>query len=605
MSDILLGLSLEEINVKASLTLWMTLLMCLIKPSLARAACETNENPINECVKLASDVKATLSGASIPSSTKNIVDFQAHKTSEILKVANGATIELINLNEELNIWYLVKLTDTNGYTSTYQLQVSDPKAAKGALHLTKEQLELPGSEKSRNACKDFTNAKNKNIFETLQGNFDRANNNSNYFNALCDGHVFLINPRHRPPEEEKTKDKIADIARQSSVGRAIANIAKNSPMGNKPENVQTDATRSALKSETVVTIPSAKVNSDEEPRSVELSKTNIHLALQGDPTSVTLGQWYSSKEHPDVKVSLFSPDMASSEVAKLAPTAFENRSAAHSQNKSLAYLIAFNTQKSKLGYVAGISDATGNCDGGKPAPDGFDDSTPLVQNGMVSPDHQSHLLSTFNAGYLRPDACMRKGPLEGKHWGFVQNGVVFSKLQPGLATLVTYKDGKTDILEWPENAAALATKVKDARQNATPVISGRDPKTGLGIPGNTVGGKDFISRNWTNDVDDKRMRSGACMLQSGTDEHLVFAYLPSGTVKDLAEVFGSYGCRSGMQLDENIERSGDVSLITHNASGEMENKECLHKHCLKDRIEKEITGVTKGSRRDFFYIEER
>ena len=46
----------------------------------------------------------------------------------------------------------------------------------------------------------------------------------------------------------------------------------------------------------------------------------------------------------------------------------------------------------------------------------------------------------FTGGFKREHGAFRYGDLaqknHGSHYGFVENGVVFSKLQPGLATII-------------------------------------------------------------------------------------------------------------------------------------------------------------------------
>ena len=80
---------------------------------------------------------------------------------------------------------------------------------------------------------------------------------------------------------------------------------------------------------------------------------------------------------------------------------------------------------------------------------------------MVQPGgRDAHRRGTFTGGFKRDHGAFRYGALarqnHGSHYGFVEQGVVFSKLQPGLATLVhdgvgRRADGHLDRSgQWPD-----------------------------------------------------------------------------------------------------------------------------------------------------------
>ena len=56
----------------------------------------------------------------------------------------------------------------------------------------------------------------------------------------------------------------------------------------------------------------------------------------------------------------------------------------------------------------------------------------------------------------------------GSHYGFIENGVVFSKLQPGLATIFVLDDGSIEMKTWAEADNKLLPRIKHARQNGVP-----------------------------------------------------------------------------------------------------------------------------------------
>ena len=63
----------------------------------------------------------------------------------------------------------------------------------------------------------------------------------------------------------------------------------------------------------------------------------------------------------------------------------------------------------------------------------------------------------------------------GSHYGFIENGVVFSKLQPGLATILMLHDGSLEMKTWTEADNKLLSGIRHARQNGVPLIESSRP----------------------------------------------------------------------------------------------------------------------------------
>ncbi len=64
----------------------------------------------------------------------------------------------------------------------------------------------------------------------------------------------------------------------------------------------------------------------------------------------------------------------------------------------------------------------------------------------------------------------------------MEHGVVFSKLQPQLATLYILTDGRVEMKTWSEEDDKLLPSIRHARQNGVAILE-HDPATGKGIPG--------------------------------------------------------------------------------------------------------------------------
>jgi hypothetical protein len=58
----------------------------------------------------------------------------------------------------------------------------------------------------------------------------------------------------------------------------------------------------------------------------------------------------------------------------------------------------------------------------------------------------------------------------GSHYGFIENGVILSKLQPSLATILVLDDGSVRMKTWTEQDNRLLARIKYARQNGVPLV---------------------------------------------------------------------------------------------------------------------------------------
>lgn len=92
---------------------------------------------------------------------------------------------------------------------------------------------------------------------------------------------------------------------------------------------------------------------------------------------------------------------------------------------------------------------------------------------MVEPENRKHLVAVTNA--------LWKQKHSGEA-GTVVSGSVVKELQPGLATLVIFRDGSVDILEWGQSIAD--SQVRDAKQLRHLIV-----KDGSVVNGIVVGGK--------------------------------------------------------------------------------------------------------------------
>jgi hypothetical protein len=173
-------------------------------------------------------------------------------------------------------------------------------------------------------------------------------------------------------------------------------------------------------------------------------------------------------------------------------------------------------------------------------PGRLEPSVPVPRGSMDVPlARRGRLLATFNSGFKLSDS----------RGGFVLDGHTYATMQDGLATLVAYRDGRVDVLDWHGGLRA-SSSVAFARQNLPLIVNGGRPNPNLSDGpawGATLGSAILV---W---------RSGI-----GVDRHgdLVFAAGEDQTARSLANTLAHAGAVRAMELDIN---SYWVSFITYGA----------------------------------------
>jgi hypothetical protein len=96
-------------------------------------------------------------------------------------------------------------------------------------------------------------------------------------------------------------------------------------------------------------------------------------------------------------------------------------------------------------------------------------SVSLPRGSMQVPASlRGRLLATFNSGFK----------LQDSGGGFAVGGSTYAPMRPGMATLVHYTDGRTDIMAW-SGGTQVPPGVDFARQNLPPIVDGGRPNPNL------------------------------------------------------------------------------------------------------------------------------
>ncbi len=300
------------------------------------------------------------------------------------------------------------------------------------------------------------------------------------------------------------------------------------------------------------------------------------LGLSGTPKGqMTMGAWHPVSGLAGVFASAIQPRAISPSVLQGPGTV---NALDGSELSSTVYLVAFDLSRYDLGYAVGTQDPNLKWSprppgsvraAGLPGPDGVSTPAPLAPLGMVSPNLAGRTVATFAGGFKRRQGAFKWGPFAtvngGSHYGFVEQGVIFSKLQPGLSTLYALKNGPVQMKTWTKSDNGQLSKIRFARQNGVALIEG-------GVPGRYV--TQWGAGNWSGSADAKlrTLRAGACMITKGGKRFLAYAYFPSATPSVMARTFQAYGCSYAMLLDMNAPEltylalyvnSGGTTYIEH------------------------------------------
>jgi len=200
-------------------------------------------------------------------------------------------------------------------------------------------------------------------------------------------------------------------------------------------------------------------------------------------------------------------------------------------------------------------------------------SVSIPRGSMDVPQaRRGKLLATFNSGFKLSDS----------HGGFVLNGHTYATMQDGQATLVGYRDGRVDVVDWHYGPLATSS-VMFARQNLPLLVNQGRPSPNLESSewGATVGNAVLV---W---------RSGI-----GIDRHgnLIYAAGEDQSVRSLADTLAHAGAVRAMELDIN---SYWVSFIAYGAPGARAPVNLL------PSMDRPATRYLEPDDRDFFAVYSR
>ncbi len=165
---------------------------------------------------------------------------------------------------------------------------------------------------------------------------------------------------------------------------------------------------------------------------------------------------------------------------------------------------------------------------------------------MVAGREIHHLVLGFNGGFKFNTAA-------GGFYSFGRTGVALSD---GLGSIVTYKDGRTDIGAWHRGVPSQGRAIASVRQNLRLLIDHGQPDASVAACGASCWGATV---------------GGAAVARSGlgirSDGQLIWAAGEGLTVAQLAGPMVGAGVQRGVQLDINPDWVAGYLYVHHHRSG--------------------------------------
>ncbi len=500
-----------------------------------------------------------------PASASTIVELQVarHDDSVLLDGPRGrhGRATLTQLNPAVNAWLLLTLqwSDPPG-TQTYHLENADPASQRVTLDTIHPGQLIVSTPAGAGACTLWPG-------DALE----RARRSMLPYAPLCDGKLYLRNAvqGNRTTLEATTQflrdhvwrgEDIVGFVRRELYNDAFVERAK-------PASAPAEAVRTAPAGAP----RAAPLRPGYGSPAVVAEGLGIDLGTR----TVMMGQWYAAVGVDKVYVSVVQPGALDDE-----PTAGTARRRALDavEADALAYLVAFDlanfdlgfalgTEHPRLGWSERVRDE--QRDARLAGPDGIDSAAPLTRTGMLSPALQARTVATFTGGFKREHGAFRHGALaavnHGSHYGFIEQGVVFSALVPGLSTLYVLNDGSIGMKTWGRDDARLLGQIRHARQNGVPLVE-RGPAGGPPVAGSLI--EQWGPGNWSGSADEKlrTLRAGVCLVEMSDRRFLVYGYFSAATPTAMSRVFQSYGCSYAMHLDMNALEHTYLALYARNGS---------------------------------------
>lgn len=530
---------------------------------------------------------------------KTIIELQPYRQEQSAELANGDTVALINLNPNTNATFVLWVGN-----EAYHIDNPEPLFQRLALEgSASPDLRIAGPE-GETVCRLWTAGTSA---------LSDAKKTGLPFAPICEGKLFL---RNAVSGSRTSIERVTDFLRDHVWnGEEIVRLVRDSLYSDEY------ATFSELsEGEDAACIETGPCPAEIEERFEESAISPIGFGIafaNRDQKDMRPGAWYAAAGFEGVFVSAIQPRTISQNILS-SPGPVNALDSI--EGKAVDYFVAFDLERYGLGFALGTDHPRLDWSPrpqpsariqGLPGPDGISDAQPLVRTGMVSPDYAAHTIATFTAGFKRAHGAFKYGDYAtidtGKHYGFIEKGVIYSKLKSGLSTLYVLKDGSVEMKTWTAEDDRLLPDIMFARQNGVPLVE-TDPSTGKPVPGERV--NQWGPGNWSGSANAelRTLRAGACLQNWLGRRFLVYGYFSTATPSAMARTFQAYNCSHAMLLDMNALEHTYLALYP-SAEGAMQVE---HLISGMSELDKSASGGTVIPRflgfpdnRDLFFVYER
>lgn len=554
-----------------------------------------------------------------PARPGSAVDLQGYRRAISIEAAGPdrrrGLATLVDLNPAVGAWYLLELEWEGERPEGFHLQVARPGAV--TLDLDPEfgrgLVVDEGGKRHRWPLWDGPGP----------GSLEAARASGAVYAPLCGGAVLLRNPvRGSRTAREWAADFLRDYVWK---GEVLTTTLR--------DTLYQDAFRVGAVTRTAPTGPtgptgptttsSSTAAPDPGPRPARLAPAaagrrllprGFGLDVPRDPDGmIPAGAWLPVTDLPGIFASAVCPSQLATDGFDATPRPLPRPDPVEAD--ALVYLVAFELARFDLGFVLGtehprvgwserappdVGDRT------LPGPDGIGRVDPLVRTGMLAPAEADRVVAVFAGGFKRDHGAFASSRLartrNASHYGFAEQGVLLSRLIPGLSTVAVTTDGRIGLGVWPELGDEIMFRIRFARQNGVPLVEpGPDgrPRPGARVtlwgPGNWSGS---VNKNL------RTVRGGLALAEHRGVRYLVYAWFSDATPATMARVLIGYGCHDAMLLDMNAPEHTYLAL--HRRVGaRVELQHLFDEMAESDRRDGDRIlprFVAFPDNRDFFYL---
>lgn len=465
---------------------------------------------------------------------RDVVEFQPFRAELTGAAADGTQLRLVSLNPYANAWFVLE-TGQGRSRALWHLENAAPDLFTVSLGPDGQALTIDSAAGSV-TCTPW------------DGALDAARDSALPYAPICEGRLFL---RNRGSGSRTMRESVTDFLRSYvPFGEDLITLIKDTLYEDAylESSLVMDAEEAGA---AVAVLGRANLR-----RSVAM-QTQMRMDLIGaEGGRLEAGAWYAVADAPGIYASTMQPGMVH-------PDILNRRGEANAldgvENNADVYLFAYDMARFELRYETGTDHpAVGwsprpSVSRNLPGPDGFADLEPLQMTGMLNPVLIDRVAAIIAGGFKREHAAWRAGPMagsnQGHHYGFIVQGAVLSRLQPGIATILVLDDGSVRMRTWSEADNTLLPRIRFARQNGTALVEpGPDgaPRAGEQV-------RSWMGGNWSGSAEAqlRTLRSGLCLRQIDGRDFLIYAVFSAATPSGMARTFQAYGCDYAMQLDMN------------------------------------------------------